>query len=70
MTTIALCRKIAMPDENEIKTALKQALKEWLDAKWAELGIWSFKLMVGMMFALIIYIIIVNNGFRKFIGLS
>lgn len=39
----------------EQKEALKEALKEWLDEKFAQLGKWSLRTIAAVVFAIIVY---------------
>jgi hypothetical protein len=49
-------------DNDEIKDALKQALKEWLDEKVASFGWWSIRTAGIFAFAGLIYLILILHG--------
>ncbi len=59
------------PDPNkiisdpELKVALKEALKEWLDEKFAELGKWSVRTITVMALGALTYFILQVNGWHK-----
>lgn len=48
----------------ETKAALKEALKEWLDEKFAALGRWSLGGIAALAFAALIYFILRSNGWH------
>lgn len=55
-----------MPDSEKevIKSAMKEAMKEWLDARYAEFGVFSFR-MIGAAFILaIVYFMLKMNGWK------
>lgn len=54
-----------MGNQDEIKAALKEALKEWLDAKFAELGKWSLRAFAAAVLAALTYFILTMNGWQK-----
>lgn len=49
----------------EIKQVLKDALKEWLDEKFAELGKWSFRTISVIALGALTYFILQVNGWHK-----
>lgn len=49
----------------ETKDALKEALKEWLDDKFAELGKWSFRTISVVALGALTYFILQVNGWHK-----
>lgn len=44
-----------MARHEEIKDALKEAIREWLDEKLAEVGKWTMRGVFSMAFALLVY---------------
>ena len=52
-------------DKNETKEAVKEAIKEWLDEKYASFGKWSFH---GLMAATLVggvYLFMISQGWHK-----
>lgn len=47
---------------DDMKSALKEALKEWLDEKCAEFGRWTLRWLFAASFAALIYFILKTNG--------
>jgi hypothetical protein len=54
-----------LPTDQETKDVLKEALKEWLDEKFAELGKWSFRTITVMCLGALTYFILQVNGWHK-----
>lgn len=54
-----------LSDRDEVKKALKEALKEWLDSKYAELGKWSLHAIAAAVLAALTYFILTMNGWHK-----
>lgn len=52
-------------ERDEMKAALKQAIKEWLDEKFAEFGRWSMGAVLAAGLAALVYFILVMNGWQK-----
>lgn len=52
------------PTNEEIKKAMKEAFKEWLDHKYAAFGKWSFHGLLVLAFAGLIYLALVGAGFH------
>ena len=50
-------------DEHQ-KELIKTAIKEWLDAKFADLGRWSFWGIVAFLLAGLTYMIFKSQGWR------
>lgn len=50
---------------DEIKAALKAAIKEWLDEKFAEFGRWSMGAVVAAALAALTLFILHMNGWHK-----
>lgn len=50
-------------DEKEV---LKQALKEWLDEKFAQLGRWSLSTITLLTLGALVYFILSVNGWKHF----
>lgn len=53
-----------MGDDHE-KEILKEALKEWLDEKFAELGKWSFRTISAAALGALVYFMLKTNGWSK-----
>lgn len=51
--------------DKETKDALKEAMKEWLDEKFASFGKWSLTAMAAVALSWVIYGLISVNGFHK-----
>lgn len=51
--------------QNEMKEALKQALKEWLDDKFAEFGRWTMGAFLAALIGAIVMFILHMNGWRE-----
>lgn len=49
----------------ERKEIIKEALQEWIQAKFADLGWLSFKTVAAMVFAVVIYLWLQHNGWHK-----
>lgn len=62
-----LGKGFAVPDLNkdEQKQVIKQALREFLDEKYAEFGKWSAGAFIGLALAALVYLILWANGWRK-----
>ena len=52
-------------DQDATKQALKEALKEWLDERFAVLGKWSFGTMAAIALAALTYFVLQINGWHK-----
>ncbi len=50
---------------DEVKAAMKKAIKEWLDEKFAEFGWFSFKMLGAAALAALTYFILSQNGWHK-----
>lgn len=54
-----------MPDDKEVtKQALKEAMKEWMDEKYAEIGRWSVGAIGVLAIGALAYFIMVSQGWR------
>jgi hypothetical protein len=51
--------------DQETKDALKQALKEWLDDKFAQFGRWSFGAICAAGLGALTYFILQMNGWHR-----
>lgn len=49
----------------EMKDATKQAIKEWLDEKFAQFGKWSMGTVAALFLVALIYLILWANGWHK-----
>ena len=56
-----------MTDDREemTKRALKEALKEWLDERFALFGKWSFAAAAALLLAGAVYFILISQGWYK-----
>lgn len=52
-------------DDDKIKAALKEALKEWLDEKFTAFGKYSFYSLAASGLAALVYFILTTNGWHK-----
>ncbi len=52
-------------DRKLLKAALKEAIKEWLDEKFAQFGRWTFFGFCSVAFAGMVYFILWANGWHK-----
>lgn len=48
------------------KEAMKEALKEWLDEKYAMFGRWALASLGALTLAAMLYLILWANGWNKF----
>jgi len=46
----------------DMKKIMKEALKEWLDEKFSDLGKWSFMGMAALTFAVIVFVALKFGG--------
>jgi hypothetical protein len=51
--------------DQETKDALKEALKEWLDEKFAQFGKWSFTAICAAALGALAYFILWTNGWHR-----
>ena len=51
--------------EDETKRIYKEALKEWLDSKFAEFGRWTAYGLAAALLAALGYFILSTNGWHK-----
>ena len=54
-----------MDEKEESKQVVKEALKEWLDGKFADLGKWSMGALAAATLAALAYFILASNGWHK-----
>lgn len=55
-----------MTDEKQLqKEAVKEALTEWLDAKWATLGKWTGRGIAAAAFAVLTYLYLTQIGWHR-----
>ena len=52
-------------DEAKLKEAMKEALKEWLDARFAEFGKWALGSLIAALMVGFIYFILWADGWHK-----
>lgn len=52
-------------DEDKVKEALKEALKEWMDDKYATFGKWTFRTLAGIALSALVYGLLALNGFSR-----
>ena len=46
----------------ERKAIIKEAITEWMDQKFMELGIWTFRGIMAMGFGILVYMVLTTNG--------
>lgn len=52
-------------DDDELKRAMKEALKEWLDIQFLQFGKWSAKALAAIIFSGLIYLGLLSYGWVK-----
>lgn len=52
-------------NEEEMKKAMKQAIKEWLDEQFSSFGRWSFYGLAALALAALVYFVLSMNGWHK-----
>lgn len=52
-------------DEDTIKRAVREVLREWLEEKYAAFGKWSLMGLGALFFVSIVYFIVLMNGWHK-----
>lgn len=52
-------------EHDRTKEALKEALKEWLDEKYAAFGKWSFRTLSVLALGALVYFILYMNGWHR-----
>lgn len=50
--------------DDPVKEALKEALREWLDEKFAAFGRWSFYTLASLGLFALVYFILYMNGWK------
>lgn len=51
--------------KEDTKAALKEALKEWMDEKFAAFGRWSFYAIAAMGLTALVYFMLRMNGWKQ-----
>jgi hypothetical protein len=49
----------------QVKAALKEALKEWLDDQFVLVGRWTVRAFMAALLGAMVYFIIIQNGFHR-----
>ena len=49
----------------ERKAIVKEAITEWMDGKFLELGIWTFRGIFALAFGVLMYLVLITNGWVK-----
>ena len=49
----------------ERKAIVKEAITEWMDLKFLQLGIWTFRGVLAMGFGVLVYLVLITNGWVK-----
>lgn len=52
-------------DKDETKEAIKEAINEWLEAKYSTFGKWSLHGLLALMLAGGVYLFMIGNGWHK-----
>ena len=52
-------------DKDAAKEIVKEALKEWLDEKYAAFGRWSFNGLMALALAGAVYVFMISQGWHK-----
>jgi F0F1-type ATP synthase membrane subunit a len=52
-------------EEEQAKQALKEALKEWMDEKFATVGKWSTGAVVTALIGMLVYFLLLSNGWQR-----
>lgn len=47
------------------KEAIKEAIREWLDAAFAEFGKWTLRSLFALFLGGIVYVIMLSQGWHK-----
>lgn len=50
---------------DEIKAALKEGIKEWMDERFMIFGKWSMTALTSIIFVALIYFVLRMNGYVK-----
>jgi len=50
--------------ETELKQAIKEALKEWMDTKYQEFGKWTVRTLLSVAFFGLMYLFFSTNGWH------
>ena len=50
---------------DEVKKAMKEALKEWLDSKFAEVGVWTFRAFAAALLGAVVFFMLTMSGWHK-----
>lgn len=51
--------------QEEFKSAVKEAITEWMDAKFQQFGKWSMTALTAAIFTALIYFVLKSNGWSK-----
>lgn len=51
-------------DKEAQKAAMKEAISEWMDLKWATFGKWTAKGIIAMVIAGVTYLFVITHGFK------
>lgn len=52
-------------ERKEMKEALKEGIKEWMDEKYAALGMWTAASMAALAVAALTWLVLRANGWHK-----
>lgn len=53
------------PKSEDVKAALKEGLREWLDEQFAAFGRWAAISLLALFFSGVVYLAIWTGGWRK-----
>ena len=60
--------KVAMPDQltkEEVKQAIKDGIKDWMNERFAEFGKWSLGGICAAGLGILGWLLIISNGWHK-----
>ncbi len=60
-----MTQDISKEREEVLKKVLREALKEWLDEKFAAFGRWSLLSLGALALAAMVYFILISQGWHK-----
>jgi hypothetical protein len=55
----------AVMNKEDLKAAYKEAVKEWLDSQFAEVGKWTVRTLLVAAIGAVIYFVLIMNGWKR-----